>query len=183
MKSGPTLKACTASPRRRSASNSPSVTVVFPTPLETPAMTRTGTISEAFIVRADTPANLVFASKPGPQADEEVGPERRKAAHLGIRLVEDVLGPRDQLEALQPAKLVEQAVRAARVHARVAAVVQVAVTVELIAHRVHLDEDGETAKWLPGEAGAAAVARDARQRPPGAEIVGVGVRVGEGGDE
>src|SRR5713101_1330433 len=100
MKSGPTLKACTASPRRWSASNSPSVTVVFPTPLETPAMTRTGTVPNAFIVCADTLANVVSASKSGPQADEEVGPQRREAAHLGIRLVEDVLSPRDQLESL-----------------------------------------------------------------------------------
>src|SRR6266436_5273768 len=58
MKSGPTLKACTASPRRWSASNRPSVTVVFPTPLETPAMTTMGTISDARSVRSGTPADL-----------------------------------------------------------------------------------------------------------------------------
>ena len=39
MKSGPTLNACAASPRRRSAAMRPSVTVVLPTPLATPAMT------------------------------------------------------------------------------------------------------------------------------------------------
>src|SRR5713101_6464950 len=166
MKSGPTLKACTASPRRRSASNNPSVTVVFPTPLETPAMTRMGTLSEAFIVCADPPANLVAASKPGPQADEEVGPQRREAAHLGVRLVEDVLRPRHQLEALQPAELIENPIRAARVDPRVPAVVHVAEAVELAAHHVHLGEDGEAAQRLPGEAGAAGIARDARERPP-----------------
>src|SRR5712692_7128811 len=41
MKSGPTLNACTTSPRRRYASSRPSVTVVFPTPLAVPATTRT----------------------------------------------------------------------------------------------------------------------------------------------
>src|SRR3989449_4308023 len=40
MKSGPTLKAWTVKPLRRNASRSPSVTVVLPTPLATPAMTR-----------------------------------------------------------------------------------------------------------------------------------------------
>src|SRR5712692_8569869 len=40
MKSGPTLNACTRRPRRRYASSRPSVTVVFPTPLAVPAMTR-----------------------------------------------------------------------------------------------------------------------------------------------
>src|ERR1700704_5079522 len=40
MKSGPTLKAWTVSPRRRNASSNPSVTVVFPTPLDTPPITR-----------------------------------------------------------------------------------------------------------------------------------------------
>ena len=60
IKSGPTLKACTARPRRWSASNSPSVTVVFPTPLETPAMTRTGTISDARIDRSNTPADSML---------------------------------------------------------------------------------------------------------------------------
>src|SRR5258705_320769 len=40
MKSGPTLKPWTASPRRRNASNRPSVTVVLPTPLATPATIR-----------------------------------------------------------------------------------------------------------------------------------------------
>ena len=39
MKSGPTLNACTASPRRRSVSSRPSVIDVLPTPLETPAIT------------------------------------------------------------------------------------------------------------------------------------------------
>src|SRR5262249_17483925 len=42
MKSGPILKGCTTSPRRRSASSSPSVRVVFPTPLATPAITSAG---------------------------------------------------------------------------------------------------------------------------------------------
>src|SRR2546427_8424157 len=41
MKSGPTLKACTVSPRRRNASSRLTVTVVLPTPLATPAMTST----------------------------------------------------------------------------------------------------------------------------------------------
>src|SRR2546426_12819143 len=41
MKSGPTLKACTVSPRRRNASSRLIVTVVLPTPLDTPAMTST----------------------------------------------------------------------------------------------------------------------------------------------
>ena len=39
MKSGPTLNGCTGSPRRRSVSSRPRVTVVFPTPLPTPATT------------------------------------------------------------------------------------------------------------------------------------------------
>jgi hypothetical protein len=39
MKSGPTLNPWTASPRRRNASSNPSVTVVLPTPLATPATT------------------------------------------------------------------------------------------------------------------------------------------------
>ena len=39
MKSGPTLKPWTARPRRLNASNNPSVTVVLPTPLATPAIT------------------------------------------------------------------------------------------------------------------------------------------------
>ncbi len=42
MKSGPTLKGCTRSPRRRSVSRRPRVTVVFPTPLPTPATTSAG---------------------------------------------------------------------------------------------------------------------------------------------
>src|SRR5262249_58750950 len=41
MKSGPTLKAWTVSPRRRNASSRPRVTVVLPTPLATPATTST----------------------------------------------------------------------------------------------------------------------------------------------
>src|SRR5215470_19173162 len=41
MKSGPTLNAWTTRPRRRNASRRPSVTVVLPTPLATPAITRT----------------------------------------------------------------------------------------------------------------------------------------------
>src|SRR5204863_10139435 len=41
MKSGPTLNACMVKPRRRNASSSPSVIVVLPTPLDTPAMTST----------------------------------------------------------------------------------------------------------------------------------------------
>src|SRR5262245_36872739 len=43
MKSGPTLNAWTARPRRRNASSKPSVTVVLPTPLDTPATTSAGT--------------------------------------------------------------------------------------------------------------------------------------------
>ena len=49
MKSGPTLNAWTESPRRRSASSSPSVIDVFPTPDATPAMT------SARMVIADSP--------------------------------------------------------------------------------------------------------------------------------
>src|SRR4030095_5729923 len=41
MKSGPTLKAWTVSPRRRNVSQRPRVTVVLPTPLATPATTST----------------------------------------------------------------------------------------------------------------------------------------------
>ena len=41
MKSGPTLNGCTESPRRRSARSRPSVIDVFPTPVATPATTRT----------------------------------------------------------------------------------------------------------------------------------------------
>src|SRR5882724_3238317 len=122
-------------------------------------------------------------SESGPQADEEVGPQRRKAAHLGVRLVEDVLRPRHQLEALQPAELIENPIRAARVDPRVPAVVHVAEAVELAAHHVYLGEDGKAAQRLPGEAGAAGIARDARERPPGREIVGVRVRVRDGSHE
>src|SRR6202035_4082947 len=42
MKSGPTLNGWTTRPRRRSASMSPSVTVVLPTELAVPASTSTG---------------------------------------------------------------------------------------------------------------------------------------------
>src|SRR5437867_3658067 len=82
------------------------------------------------------PSIIAPASEPGPQADEEVGPEGREAAHLGVRLVEDVLGPRHQLEALEPAELIEDSVGAARIHAGVAAVVHIAEAVELAAHHV-----------------------------------------------
>ena len=43
-KSGPTLNGWTVTPRRRSVSSRPRVTVVFPTPLPTPAMTSAGII-------------------------------------------------------------------------------------------------------------------------------------------
>src|SRR5438094_10642360 len=56
MKSGPTLKAWTVSPRRRRASSSASVTVVLPTPLDTPPTTRR------------RPAAVVVALIPGPPA-------------------------------------------------------------------------------------------------------------------
>src|SRR6266498_4929924 len=129
------------------------------------------------------PSIIRPASESGPQADEDVGPQRREAAHLGIRLVEDVLSPHHQLEALEPAELLENPIRAARVDPGVPAVVHVAEAVELAAHHVHLGEEGETAQRLPGETGAARIARDARERSPGREIVGVRVRVGEGGHE
>src|SRR6266545_4675135 len=129
------------------------------------------------------PSIIGPASESGPQAGEEVGPQRREAAHLGIRLVEDVLGPRHQLEALQPAELIENPIGAAGVDPRVPAVVHVAEAVELAAHHVHLGEEGEAAQRLPGEAGRAGIARDARERPPGRQIVGVCVRVREGRHE
>jgi len=83
--------------------------------------------------------------------------------HLGVLLVEDVLRARDQLEALEPAEPVEDAVRPAGVHPRVAAVVDVAVAVELPAHDVDLGEEGKARDGLPGQPDAAGIARDARQ--------------------
>src|SRR5437867_1157008 len=129
------------------------------------------------------PSIIGPASEPGPQADEEIGAQGREAAHLGVRLVEEVLGACHQLEALEPPELIEDPVRPPRVHPGVAAVVHIAEAVELAAHHVHLGEDGEAAQRLPGETGAAGIARNAREGPPGGEVVGVRVGVGEGGHE
>src|SRR5213082_2513018 len=53
MKSGPTLNAWTARPRRRSASSSPSVSDVFPTPDATPAITSARMVIPAVRGRED----------------------------------------------------------------------------------------------------------------------------------
>src|SRR5262245_59958870 len=96
------------------------------------------------------PSIIARASVGGPQADEEVGAERGKAAHLGVRLVEDVLGAGDQIEPVHPPELLEEAVGPARVPACVTAVVDVAEAIELVADRVDLREEGEAAHRLPG---------------------------------
>src|ERR671924_1229384 len=49
MKSGPTLKPCTCTPRLRSAPRMPSTTEVLPTPLCVPAMTRRGSVLRTIV--------------------------------------------------------------------------------------------------------------------------------------
>src|SRR5262245_19683100 len=62
MKSGPTLKAWTARPRRRKAASNPSVTVVLPTPLATPATTSTrAEVTARSLVLPREPAGVVRA--------------------------------------------------------------------------------------------------------------------------
>src|SRR5215470_9012857 len=96
-----------------------------------------------------SPSIMGQTSIGGPEADEEVGAKSRKAAYLRVRLVEDVLGAGDEVEPVHPAELLEEAVGAARVPARVPTIVDVPETVELVADRVHLREEGQAAHRLP----------------------------------
>src|SRR5262249_391696 len=72
-----------------------------------------------------SPSIMGQTSIGGPEADEEVGAKSRKAAYLRVRLVEDVLGAGDEVEPVHPAELLEEAVGAARVPARVPTIVDV----------------------------------------------------------
>src|SRR6266540_6331459 len=123
------------------------------------------------------------ASETDPQADQDIGPESREAAHLRIALVEKVLHPQDEIHALDPVVLLEHAVRAAEVHARVAAVVDLAEGLPLLRHDMDLGEERETPHRLPRQPDVPPVLRLARQPAPGLEILRVRVRVVHGCDE
>src|SRR5215471_19039112 len=76
MKSGPTLKPWTIRPRRRKASSKPSVTVVLPTPLATPAITRMRGVRRMLPpIRSIRPAR----HPPGAQGPREVDTGSPKA--------------------------------------------------------------------------------------------------------
>src|SRR5262249_224858 len=134
-------------------------------------------------IHTASPSIMGPTSVGSPQADEEVGPEGGKAAHLRVRLVEDVLGAGDQVEPVHPPELLEKAIGATRVPARVSAVVDVPETVELVADGVDLREEGQPAHRLPDQPRAPRVSRDAGQGPARGEIVGVRVGIGEGEKE
>src|SRR5215472_10546099 len=95
------------------------------------------------------PSIIGQTSVGGSEADEEVGAEGGKAAHLCVRLVEDILGAGNEVEPVHPPELLEEAIGAARVPARVPTVVDVPETVELVADRIHLCEKGQPAHRLP----------------------------------
>src|SRR5262244_3133367 len=101
-------------------------------------------------IHTASPSIIGQTSVGSSKADEEVGAEGRKAAHLRVRLVEDVLGAGDEIEPVHPPELLEEAVGATCVPARVAAVVDVSEAVELVADRIDLGEEGEATHRLPG---------------------------------
>src|SRR5712691_12637263 len=76
--------------------------------------------------------------KAHPQADQDICAEGRKAAHLRIALVQEVLHPEDEIETLHPVVLLEHAVRATQVHTGRAAVVDLADELPLLADHVDL---------------------------------------------
>src|SRR5712692_2753148 len=128
-------------------------------------------------IRTPRPSIMGAVSKANPEADEEVGPEGRKAAHLGIAFVQEVLDPHDEIQPLDPVVLLQHAIGAAHVHARVAAVVDLAEGLPLLGDDVDLREQGQAPDGLPGEADVPPVLGLARQPPPRYQIFGVGERV------
>src|SRR5882672_2193529 len=134
-------------------------------------------------VRRATPSIMGTVSKADPEADEKVGPEGGEPAHLGIAFVQEILDPHDEIQPLHPVVLLEHAIGAAHVHACVAAVVDLAEGLPLLGDDVDLREQRQAPDGLPGEADVPPVLWLARQPSSRLQVLGVRVRVVEGGDE
>src|SRR6266849_7401449 len=124
-------------------------------------------------IRTPRPSIMGALSKADPEAGEEVGPERGKAANLRIAFVQEVLDPHDEIQALHPVVLLEHAIGAAHVHARIAAIVDFAEGLPLLRVDVDLGEQGEPPDGLPGDADVPPVLRLSGQPPAGRKGLGV----------
>src|SRR5438445_10403621 len=67
-------------------------------------------------IRRLRPSIMGAASKPDPEANEDVRPQGGKPAHLGIAFVQEILDPHDEIQPLEPVILLEHAIGAAHVH-------------------------------------------------------------------
>src|SRR6266446_5717366 len=89
-------------------------------------------------IRRLRPSIMVAASKADPEANEDVRPQGGKPAHLGIAFVQEILDPHDEIQSLHPVVLLEHAIGAPHVHARVAAVVDLAESLPLLGDDIDL---------------------------------------------
>src|SRR6266849_1210461 len=131
-------------------------------------------------IRTPRPSIMGAVSEPDPEAGEEIYPERGKAANLRIAFVQDVLDPQDEIQALHPVVLLQHAIGPPHVHARIAAIVDLAEGLPLLRDDVDLGEQGEAPDGLPGDADIPPVLRLAGQPPPGLKVLGVRERVVDG---
>src|SRR2546430_1599999 len=108
----------------------------------------------------------IIGSERRPQPEQAGDAERGKTAHLRVPLVQEVLDSGRQVHRLDEGVAVQEAIGAAEVHARVAAVVDASAErvrrLPLLGDDVHLTEEREAFERLPGEADVPAVGRLAR---------------------
>src|SRR5262245_8475926 len=116
-------------------------------------------------------------SEPRAQPEQEVGAERGEPAHLRVALVRHVHHAEVSVERIQEPPLPDQAVGATDVHARPAAVEDVAEVVELLGAEVDLREQRQLADRLPRQPDVQHVLGHARQGIARVQVLRLGVGV------